>query len=165
MSDGVEFLTVSLHVNGVEHRVEVSADDTLVDVLRGELHLTGCRETCGLGLCGSCTVVVDGRAVSACLAPAFQLDGAVIRTAEGLQCEAEPCGLQRVFIDGQAFQCSFCTPGILMSATAMIEEDGPHDVKETLSGHLCRCGSYEQIVAAVSLALEATDPPLNCGIQ
>lgn len=155
MTDGAESMRITLDVNGVDRCIEVVADDTLADVLRGKLQLASCRETCGLGLCGSCTVVVDGRAVSACLLPAFQTEGAVVRTAEGLRHGAEPSPLQRAFIDQQAFQCSFCTPGFLMSLTAMLEQDGPTDVQDALSGHLCRCGSYEQIISAVeSIAAE-----------
>jgi aerobic-type carbon monoxide dehydrogenase small subunit (CoxS/CutS family) len=156
MTEGAASVWITLDVNGVEQSVEVSADDTLVDVLRDELHLTSCRETCGLGLCGSCTVVVDGHAVSACLAPAFQADGAVVRTAEGLQRGPQPSRLQRAFIEEQAFQCSFCTPGFLMSATAMLEEGGCGSVEDALSGHVCRCGSYEQIARAVSRAVDRT---------
>lgn len=152
MSDGAASMRVTLDVNGVRRSTEIVADDTLADVLRGKFNLTSCRETCGLGLCGSCTVVADGRAVSACLLPAFQADGAVVRTAEGLQNGAEPSPLQRAFIEEQAFQCSFCTPGFLMSLTAMIEHDEPGCVRDALSGHLCRCGSYEQIISAAGSA-------------
>lgn len=153
MTDESESMSITLQVNGDESSVDVTADDTLVDVLHDKLRLTSCRATCGLGLCGSCTVVVDGRAVSACLVPAFQTDGASVRTAEGLQQGAEPNRLQRAFIEEQAFQCSFCTPGFLMSATAMLEEGRHCDIEASLSGHLCRCGSYEQILGAVARAM------------
>jgi aerobic-type carbon monoxide dehydrogenase small subunit (CoxS/CutS family) len=156
-TDGTASMWITLDVNGAECSVEVTADDTLVDVLRGELNLTSCRETCGLGLCGSCTVVVDGHAVSACLAPAFQADGAIVRTAEGLQRGAEPSRLQRAFVEEQAFQCSFCTPGFLMSATALLEEEGSRSVEDALSGHVCRCGSYDQIVRAVERTVAGSD--------
>jgi aerobic-type carbon monoxide dehydrogenase small subunit (CoxS/CutS family) len=152
-----ESVPLRLTVNGRAHEVSVSAADTLLDVLHGRLRLTSCRETCGLGLCGSCTVTVDGRAVSACIAPAFTLDGAEVRTAEGLGTATELSDLQQAFVDEQAFQCSYCTPGFLMSATAMLEEGGECDLHEALGGHLCRCGSYRQIVAAVSTVLPAPD--------
>jgi aerobic-type carbon monoxide dehydrogenase small subunit (CoxS/CutS family) len=143
-------VVIRLTVNERVHDVRVTAQDTLLDVLRDRLRLTSCRETCGLGLCGSCTAIVDGRAVSTCIAPAFALDGAVVRTAEGLESLDELSPLQQSFVDEQAFQCSFCTPGFLMSATAMLEEGGGEgDVHEALGGHLCRCGSYRQILAAV----------------
>lgn len=154
MTDGMASMWITLDVNGAEQSVEVSANDTLVDILRDELHLTSCRETCGLGLCGSCTVIVDDHAVSACLAPAFQADGSMVRTAEGLNQGPKPSELQRAFIEEQAFQCSFCTPGFLMSATAMLEEGGGSDtVEDALSGHTCRCGSYDQIVRAIGRAV------------
>jgi carbon-monoxide dehydrogenase small subunit len=147
--------SVLLHltVNGRLHEVRVGAADTLLDVLRGQLGLTSCRETCGLGLCGSCTVTVDGRAVSSCIAPAFTLDGAQVRTAEGLGTATGLDDLQQAFVDEQAFQCSFCTPGFLMSATAMLEEGGAPDLHQALGGHLCRCGSYRQIVEAIGRVL------------
>ena len=144
-------VTITLRVNGRDHAVPVSAEDSLLDVLRDRLLLFSCRQTCGLGLCGSCAVIVDGRAVNSCIAPAFPLDGAVVRTAEGLESATGLSDLQAAFVEEQAFQCSFCTPGFLMSATAMLEEGSPQplDVEDALGGHLCRCGSYEQILAAV----------------
>lgn len=164
MPDGTDSVSLSLHVNGRTHQVRVDADDTLLDVLRRQLHLTSCRETCGLGLCGTCTVVLDGRAVSACISPAFVLDGSTVLTAEGLE---KPCGLSRLqtaFVEEQAFQCSFCTPGFLMSATAMIEEErADADVEDALAGHICRCGSYHEIVAAVRRAA-GTNPRGTDGV-
>lgn len=144
-------VTIALGVNGRSYAVSVTAEDSLLDVLRDRLLLFSCRQTCGLGLCGSCAVIVDGRAVNSCIAPAFSLDGAVVRTAEGLESATGLSPLQAAFVEEQAFQCSFCTPGFLMSATAMLEEEGPGpvDVEDALGGHLCRCGSYEQILAAV----------------
>jgi carbon-monoxide dehydrogenase small subunit len=160
MVNGLDSALVRLSVNGTVHEVKVAADDTLLDVLRNELHLTSCRETCGVGLCGSCAVVVDGKAVSACILPAFPLDGAVIRTAEGLEQRMELSPLQKSFVEHQAFQCSFCTPGFLMSATAMLEDDPAEaDIDAALTGHICRCGSYKQIIAAVS----AVAPQRCCG--
>jgi carbon-monoxide dehydrogenase small subunit len=150
---GSETFLLDVRVNGKAHRIPVTADDTLLDVLRRDLRYFSCRETCGLGLCGSCTVVVDGRAVSACLAPAFTQDGSEVRTAEGLEDTDGLHPVQRAFVEEQAFQCSFCTPGFLMSTVAMLEEDGPPDVEAALSGHLCRCGSYRQILAAVGKAI------------
>lgn len=151
MSDaGSRVVPLMIRVNGQLHEMSVTSDDTLLDVLRRDLHLFSCRETCGLGLCGSCTVVVDGRAVSACLAPAFTQQGCDIGTAEGLETGTQLHPVQQAFIDEQAFQCSFCTPGFLMSVVAMLEEDSAPDVERVLSGHLCRCGSYRQIGVAVA---------------
>lgn len=150
MNDGAQTVLLTLRVNGRVHRVPVTADDTLLDVLRRDLHFFSCRETCGIGVCGSCTVMVDGRAVSSCLAPAFSQEGADVRTAEGLEDATGPHCVQRAFIDEQAFQCAFCTPGFLMSTVAMLEESHAPDVEAALSGHICRCGSYRQILAAVN---------------
>jgi carbon-monoxide dehydrogenase small subunit len=154
MTDGSATFALNLRVNGKAHRLAVTADDTLLDVLRRDLRLFSCRETCGLGLCGSCTVVVDGRAISACLAPAFTQDGSEVRTAEGLESAEGLHPVQQAFVDEQAFQCSFCTPGFLMSTVAMLEDDSPPDVEATLTGHLCRCGSYRQILAAVGKVVD-----------
>lgn len=163
MREGSDSVLVRLRVNGRLHEARVGADDTLLDVLNRQLHLTSCRETCGLGLCGSCTVVVDGRAVSACIAPAFTLDGAVVRTAEGLEGARELSPLQEAFVAEQAFQCSFCTPGFLMSATAMLDEGPGHaDAEDALSGHVCRCGSYRQILAALRRVDGPGAPPAAC---
>ena len=150
MSEGAESVVVSLRVNEHTHELRVGADDTLLDVLRDQLNLTSCRESCGLGLCGSCTVVVNGRAVNACIAPAFTLDGSAVRTAEGLEEGTNLSPLQEAFVNEQALQCAFCTPGFLMSATAMLDEgEEQPDVESALVGHLCRCGSYRQILDAV----------------
>jgi aerobic-type carbon monoxide dehydrogenase small subunit (CoxS/CutS family) len=155
-----ESVTLGLSVNGRSYAVSVSAEDSLLDVLRDRLLLFSCRQTCGVGLCGSCAVILDGRAVNSCIAPAFPLDGAVVRTAEGLESATGLSPLQEAFVEEQAFQCSFCTPGFLMSATAMLEEGtGPFDVDDALGGHLCRCGSYEQILAAVRRTLPTGPAP------
>jgi len=144
---------VTLHVNGTSHHVRVAAHDTLLDVLRGQLHLYGCREACGIGVCGACTVLVDGHAVSSCLLPAFSCHEAVIGTVEGLA-DTDLHPVQRAFVEEQGFQCSFCTPGFMMSLVAMLAEPPERrDVEAALSGHLCRCGSYRQIHAAVSRIL------------
>lgn len=150
---------VTLHVNGASHEVRVGARDTLLDVLRGQLQLYGCREACGIGVCGACTVLVDGRAVSSCLLPAFSCHEAAIGTVEGLAAGADLHPVQRAFVEEQGFQCSFCTPGFMMSLVAMLAEPPEQrDVEAALSGHLCRCGSYRQIRAAVSRILREEQP-------
>lgn len=142
---------VTLRVDGTEHDVAVGAGDTLVDVLRDRLRLYSCRETCGIGVCGSCTVRVDGRAISACLTMAFTCVGAEIETAES----SAVARVRQAFLDHQAFQCSYCTPGFVMSVAAMLDEPRERrDVEAALSGHLCRCGSYRQIRAAVRELLD-----------
>jgi aerobic-type carbon monoxide dehydrogenase small subunit (CoxS/CutS family) len=143
---------ITLCVNGVDHDVIVGADDTLLDVLRERLHIYSCRETCGIGVCGSCTVRLNGRAVSSCLTMAFTCSGADVDTAEGGSADR----VQQAFLDHQAFQCSFCTPGFVMSVAAMLDEPPDRrDVDAALSGHLCRCCSYQQIRAAVQELLES----------
>lgn len=158
MNEAADSFLLDLRVNGRSHQVRVTADDTLLDVLRRDLRLFSCRETCGLGLCGSCTVIVDGRAVSSCLAPAFTQQGSEVRTSEGLEDATDLHPVQRAFVEEQAFQCSFCTPGFLMSTVAMLEDDAPGDVEAALSGHLCRCGSYRQILAAVAKVVDEQQP-------
>lgn len=141
---------LSLRVNGVRHQVRASTDDTLLDVLRRELHMFSCRETCGVGLCGSCTVLRDGDAISSCLALALAVGDRGITTAEGLARDTQLHPVQQAFIDAQAFQCSFCTPGFVMSVVAlMAQPPEQRSVEAALSGHVCRCGSYEQIAEAV----------------
>ncbi|HEY6496101.1 MAG TPA: (2Fe-2S)-binding protein [Trebonia sp.] len=146
---------VELHVNGTRHQVLVGPHETLLDVLRGRLQLYGCREACGIGVCGACTVLLDGRAVSSCLRPAFTCHGSEVTTVEGLAgSDLHP--VQQMFVEEQAFQCSFCTPGFMMSLVAMLGEPPERrDPEAALSGHLCRCGSYRQIRAAVSGLLQA----------
>ena len=168
MADGSVTVSVNLRVNAVSYQWQVDAGDTLADLLRERLSLTGCRQTCGIGVCGSCAVMVDGRAVNACLTPGFLLDGAEIVTVEGLDAEGlHPA--QRAFIDEQAFQCSFCTPGFLMSTVAMAQETRPWrgsaamsqqpDPDAALAGQVCRCGSYREIAAAARRVVERPNQP------
>lgn len=148
--------TVSLTVNGIRHTADVAFDTTLVELLREDLSLYGCRETCGIGVCGTCTVLLNGRAVSACLTFAFAADGGDVATAEGLAVDGlHP--VQVAMIEEQAFQCSFCTPGFVVSIAAMLAERErlgldaePPDLESHLSGHLCRCGCYLEIAAAAT---------------
>jgi aerobic-type carbon monoxide dehydrogenase small subunit (CoxS/CutS family) len=170
MAEGPTTARIRVRVNETEHEWDVDAASTLADLLRDRLDLTGCRETCGIGVCGSCTVVADGRAISACLTPAFVMDGTKVVTVEGLDQEGlHP--LQHAFIDEQAFQCSFCTPGFLMSAVALLAEQqerpegdrGEPDLEGALAGHLCRCGSYREIVAAVRRLLERSGTSPGAG--
>jgi aerobic-type carbon monoxide dehydrogenase small subunit (CoxS/CutS family) len=147
-----------LRVNGTWHEVRASPEDTLLDVVRRELGLFSCRETCGIGLCGACTVSCDGKAVSSCLALALAAADWDITTAEGLVQAGQLHPVQRAFVDAQAFQCSFCTPGFVMSLVAMLAEPPEQrSVEAALSGHLCRCGSYGQIAEAVRQILAGHD--------
>lgn len=159
-----EALRIGLRVNARDVVVTVRAEDSLLDVLRDQLRLDGCRRTCGMGLCGACTVVLDGRAVNSCITPAFPLDGVVVTTVEGLGTEGRLSALQQAFVDRQAFQCAFCTSGFLMSAAAALDDDSaPLDIDRVIEGHLCRCGSYPQIEEALRDVAESGSERSRCG--
>jgi aerobic-type carbon monoxide dehydrogenase small subunit (CoxS/CutS family) len=145
-------MQLELVVNDAPVTLEAEPLATAVEVLRG-LGLFSVRETCALGVCGTCTILLDGTGVSACLTPAFRLDGASVTTVEGLAEGLHP--VQQAFIDEHAFQCSFCTPGFVLGAKVLLDavtEVRRADVEAYLGGHLCRCGSYENIVRAVKRA-------------
>ncbi|HEX8209147.1 MAG TPA: (2Fe-2S)-binding protein [Longimicrobium sp.] len=149
---------ISLSVNGVPHRREVEPRLLLSDFLRHELRLTGTHVGCEHGVCGACTVLMDGEAVRSCLVFAVQADGAEVGTVEGL---ASPDGtlhpLQEAFRDAHGLQCGFCTPGILMSMIPFLRDQptpDEHTIREALSGNLCRCTGYQNIVEAVQLAAQ-----------
>jgi carbon-monoxide dehydrogenase small subunit len=143
---------ISLTVNGDEVEVEISASDRLIDVLRNKLKLTGTKEGCGIGECGACTVLVDGKPVNSCLVPAFQVEGSVIETVEGLDKSGRLHPLQDAFVERTAIQCGYCTPGMLMSALALLRKN-PNPTRDeiacAISGNLCRCTGYHQIIAAI----------------
>lgn len=147
---------IELTVNGETYRAAVPSRRTLLDLLRDQLALTGTKKVCDMGHCGACTVLRDGKAVLSCLTLATACDGADIRTVEGL---AAPDGtlspLQQAFIDADAFQCGFCTPGQLMSATALLAENptpSSEEIRAYMAGNLCRCGAYSGIVDAIERA-------------
>lgn len=152
---------ISLTVNGQDYAVAVPGRRTLLDLLRDELHLTGTKKVCDMGHCGACTVLRDGQAVLSCLTLAAACEGSEIKTIEGL---ADASGnltpLQQAFIDCDGFQCGFCTPGQIMSATALLADNPTptiEEVKSYMSGNLCRCGAYKGIVEAVMQAAAAVD--------
>ncbi len=144
-----------LTVNGSDREVEVAAHTTLLDFLRDELGLTGTKECCDLGECGACTVLVNGRAVNSCLVLAAEADGSAITTIEGLAGAGGLTALQGAFLSEGAVQCGFCIPGQIIAAYDLLQRN-PHptraDIREGLSGNLCRCGGYVQIVEAVVAA-------------
>ncbi len=143
---------VRLKVNGVEQEVMAEPHHTLLDVLRRDLDLFSVREGCGIGMCGACTVLVDGKPLSSCLLLAPLAEGKELVTVEGLARSGDLHPVQEAFIDHTAFQCSFCTPGFILSTVALLEETPdptPDEVRNYLSGHLCRCGSYVKILDAV----------------
>ena len=149
-------LSLTLRVNGHAHALPaLDPRTTLLDVLREHLHLTGTKKGCDLGHCGACTVLADGRRIKACLALAALCEDQEITTIEGLTAngDGELHPLQRAFIDHDAFQCGYCTPGQIMSAVALLNEGraGSADaIREFMSGNLCRCGAYVNIVAAIA---------------
>ena len=143
---------VPLKVNGGQHIVELEPRVSLLDALREHLDLTGTKKGCDQGTCGACTVWVDGRRVLACLTLAIAASGHQIVTIEGLADQDELHPMQRAFIDHDAFQCGYCTPGQIMSAVKLIEEgnaDTEEDIREFMSGNICRCAAYPNIRAAI----------------
>ena len=145
-------MKLELRVNGASHQIEARADDSLLAVLRRDLGLASVRETCGIGVCGACTVLVDGLPMSGCLLLAPLAQGREIRTVESLGAD-DP--VQRAFVETHAFQCGYCTPGMVLAARRLLEENPSpteEDVRLGLAGNLCRCGSYVKIVEAVLLA-------------
>jgi aerobic-type carbon monoxide dehydrogenase small subunit (CoxS/CutS family) len=146
-------LTVRLTVNGTTRRVKVRAHHTLLEVLRDELGLFGTREGCGIGMCGACTVLWDGKPVSSCLKLAALSEERQITTIEGLEgARGELTPTQQAFSDHTAFQCSYCTPGFVITATALLQEQPGvtrAEASRFLAGNLCRCGSYVKILDAV----------------
>ena len=149
-------LSFHLRVNGVERELEtVDARVSLLDLLRERLDLTGAKKGCNRGECGACTVLLDGRRVNGCMVLAAAAEGREVTTAEGLAASDELHPVQRAFIDQDAFQCGFCTPGQVISAVACIEEGhaaSAEEIREWMSGNICRCSSYPQIVEAVRAA-------------
>ena len=146
---------IEVTVNGRRYREVVEPRLLASDFLRHTLGLTGTHVGCEHGVCGACSVRVDGAAVRSCLLLAVQLDGAEVRTVEGLAPDGELTPLQAAFRETHALQCGFCTPGILMAASELLEADGPPtraEITDLLSGHLCRCTGYEPIVEAIARA-------------
>ncbi|WP_119269261.1 (2Fe-2S)-binding protein [Taklimakanibacter deserti] len=152
-------LKLKLEVNGKTHEVSVEPRVTLLDALRDHLHLTGSKKGCDQGQCGACTVHVDGERVLSCLTLAAQVEGRAITTVEGLRPDGGDLHpVQAAFLAHDAFQCGYCTPGQIMSAVACIKEGhagSDAEIREYMSGNLCRCGAYPHIVAAVREAKEA----------
>ena len=145
-------MQISLTINGADRTVDVEPWTSILDLLRERLDLTGTKKGCDHGQCGACTVLLDGKRVLSCLALAVMHDGAAVTTIEGLAKDGELEFLQQAFIDHDAFQCGYCTPGQILSALALIREGKARttdDVRELMSGNLCRCGAYPNIVAAV----------------
>src|SRR5215467_10577484 len=149
-------VSVTLTVNGTRHALMLDPRSSLLDVLRDRLDLTGTKKGCDHGQCGACTVLIDGRRIVSCLTLAVMTDGASVISVEGLAKDGTLHPLQQAFIDHDAFQCGYCTPGQICSAVGLITEGKaktPEQIRELMSGNICRCGAYTNIVAAIQQAM------------
>jgi len=143
---------ITLTVNGTEHELAIEPNRTLLDVLRYDLELTGTKKGCDVGECGSCTVILNGKPVNACLVLAIQANGAEIITIEGLKPPQGLHPLQQAFVEKGAIQCGFCSPGMLLSASSLLKQNPnptEEEIRTALSGNLCRCTGYQKIVEAI----------------
>ncbi|MBP7529911.1 MAG: (2Fe-2S)-binding protein [Syntrophorhabdaceae bacterium] len=146
---------ITFTVNDRAYEVAVAPNRTLTQLLRDDLNLLGTKEGCGVGDCGACTVIMDGKPVNSCLVLAVQADGSDITTIEGVATGADLHPVQQTFVEMGAIQCGFCTPGMVLSATSLLEKNPhptEHEVRQALSGNLCRCTGYQKIVEAVQEA-------------
>jgi aerobic-type carbon monoxide dehydrogenase small subunit (CoxS/CutS family) len=144
---------IEFELNGRQEAVAARPEEPLLDILRRQFHLFSVREACGIGVCGSCTVAMDGRQVSSCLILAGQATGRSVETAESLSDDGNLHPIQQAFVEHNAFQCSYCTPGFLLATKELLEQNSdptPDEIREHLAGNICRCGSYMKIVEAVS---------------
>ena len=148
---------ITLKINGAVKQIEVAPWTTLLDVLRGQLDLTGTKKGCDHGQCGACTVLLNGRRINSCLTLAIMQDGAEVTTIEGLAEGEVLHPLQEAFIEHDAFQCGYCTPGQICSAVGLLNEGrakSPDEIRELMSGNICRCGAYTNIVAAIEHVMQ-----------
>lgn len=148
---------IEFSVNGERVQIDVPAQARLVDVLRETLGLTGTKEGCGVGECGACTVIVNGKAVCSCITLAAGLDGANVITIEGVSQNGELDEIQQAILDHHALQCGFCTPGIVMSAKALLDANPnptTEEIQQAIAGNLCRCTGYQQVIDAIADAAE-----------
>jgi xanthine dehydrogenase YagT iron-sulfur-binding subunit len=150
-----DLVQLTLTINGARHALRLDPRTTLLDLLREQLDLTGAKKGCDQGQCGACTILIDGRRVNSCLTFAVMYDGARITTIEGLALNGALHPLQQAFIDHDALQCGYCTPGQICSAVGLIAEGRAttaEEIRELMSGNICRCGAYVNIVAAIQQA-------------
>lgn len=148
-------MNIKFTLNEREIQIDVAPDRRVIDILREDLNLTGTKEGCGEGECGACTILINGESRLSCLMLAAQLDGRSVTTIEGLALDDQPHPVQRAFVEFGAIQCGFCTPGMVLSAVHLLRHHPKPtrvEIKESLSGNLCRCGNYQKIVDAVEAA-------------
>jgi carbon-monoxide dehydrogenase small subunit len=151
-------MTLELRVNGTPRHVDAEESTPLLVVMREHLGLTGCKPGCGEGECGACTILLDGKAVRSCITEARQAVGREVLTIEGLEVDGQLHPLQRAFLDNGAFQCGYCTPGMIMSALALLNgcpDPGEQQIIDAMQGNICRCGTYLRIVRAIRQASAA----------
>lgn len=144
-------IPLQLEVNGKRHKTLVEPRTTLLDLLRDDLHITGTKEVCNMGSCGACTVHLNGRTVNACMTLALECEGSEVETVEGLSQGDELHPLQEAFVEADALQCGYCTPGMLMSAEALLAKNpgaNLEEIQKALAGNLCRCGTYSRVFQA-----------------
>jgi len=146
---------ITLNVNGIDHIVKIDEEDRLIDVLRERLELTGTKEGCGEGECGACTVIIDGTTVNSCMVMAFQAESKKIVTIEGLGTDDGIDPIQQAFLEEGAVQCGFCIPGMVLSAKVVLDRNpspSREEIRESISGNLCRCTGYNKIVDSIERA-------------
>ena len=156
MSEASISLKINLSVNGKNHSVEVPVYRTLVDLLRYDLDLTGTKETCGVGVCGACTVIMNGEMIASCITLAVKADGSDIQTIEGVAQNNQLHPIQTAFINHGGFQCGACTPGQIIAAKALLDvnpQPNQEEIRDWMMGNLCRCTGYYQIVEAITKAM------------
>ena len=150
-----KLLTMNISINNVIHEIKASPEHSLLDVLRQEVKLTGTKYGCGEGNCGACTVLIDGEPMRSCITSVGSVTGREVTTVEGLAENGHLNLVQKAFVENSAFQCGYCTPGFVISATALLSKNSTPDISEiksALSGHICRCGAYVRILKAVQQA-------------
>lgn len=148
----MEKIEIHFWLNGTETTVEAEPNERLLDVLRDGLHLTGTKEGCGVGECGACTVILDGKAVTSCLVLAGSVEGRRVTTIEGIGADGKLDAIQQAILENHALQCGFCTPGFILSAKALLDENPDatlEEIRRAISGNLCRCTGYEQLAVAI----------------
>lgn len=150
--------TIELHLNGGRRSIDTEGDRSLLAVLRDDLGLTGSKYGCGEGQCGACTVLIEGQAVRSCITPVSEAAGKRVITIEGLEKNGRLHPLQQSFLEAGAFQCGYCTPGMIMSGVALLGKNsnpGEQEIIRSMQGNVCRCGTYSRIVAAIQSAARA----------